>query len=58
MLSGESVFPSVIEKINITQATGFLETQCLNGVYGSQTGNILVRVKFVSSEKDLAEIVI
>ena len=25
---------------------GFLETQCLNGIYGFQTGNSFVRVKF------------
>ena len=25
---------------------GFLETQCLNGIYGFQTGNSFVRVEF------------
>jgi hypothetical protein len=39
------VSPSVIEKINIAQVTGFLETQCLNGIYGSQTGNSFARVE-------------
>ena len=51
-LSGEAVSPSVIEKINITQVIGFLEFQCLNGVYGSQTGNILARVKLCFTWKE------
>ena len=46
MVMGRRFGPNLIKKINIRQEMGFLETQCLNGIYGFQTGNSFVRVKF------------